>query len=310
MRSCPAAIRGVRVERSAAGGFDYVILFESSGMYRGEDIVGLASHLAAGRLDAVWGSRRLSVRDIEESYRLRYDRNALLGAISYAGSHVLSLAYLLSTAATSPTRCRPCAPFAPPTPSTPAIDLSHKRANQHLLSGLLRRKAELLEIPVQFFPISPEQVKRTSPLDGLQALVAISGAASRRRGRRRRPRNVAFGRKGSRPARCPRAVMSTRLLVIPAAGLGSRLGAGCRSCSSRSRAYRCSIDLLDLYRSAVDRVVVVVGPSFDSDVKRHVAARPDYDRVDCVVQASPTGMLDAILLAMPIVERHGRRACG
>ena len=78
-----------------AGGFDYVGLFESSGMYRGEDLLALASHLTVGRLDAVWGSRRLSVRDIHESYRLRYKTNVLLGAISYAGSHVLSLAYLL-----------------------------------------------------------------------------------------------------------------------------------------------------------------------------------------------------------------------
>ena len=57
--------------------------------------------------------------------------------------------------------------------------------------------------------------------------------------------------------------------------------------------------LLDLYRSAVDRVVVVAGPSFESDVKRHVAGRPDHDRIDCLVQPSPTGMLDAILLASP-----------
>jgi hypothetical protein len=55
----------------------------------------------------------------------------------------------------------------------PAIDLTDKNANHLLLSGLLRRKAELLEIPVQFFPISPERVKRTSPLEGLQALATI-----------------------------------------------------------------------------------------------------------------------------------------
>jgi hypothetical protein len=55
----------------------------------------------------------------------------------------------------------------------PAIDLTHKRANHLLLSGMLRRKAEILEIPVQFFPISPERVKRTSPLEGLQALATI-----------------------------------------------------------------------------------------------------------------------------------------
>jgi len=76
------------------GGFDYVALFESSGMYRGEDLVALASQLAMGRFDAVWGSRRLSVRDIQESYRLRYRKNLLLGAVSYVGSHALSLAYL------------------------------------------------------------------------------------------------------------------------------------------------------------------------------------------------------------------------
>ncbi len=156
-----------------AGGFDYVILFESSGMYRGEDVVGLASHLAAGRLDAVWGSRRLSIRDIEESYRLRYRPNAVLGAISYAGSHVLSLAYLvfygryISDTLSAVRAVRAADAF------DPAIDLGHKRANHLLLSGLLRRKAELLEIPVKFFPISPERIKRTSPLEGLQALGAI-----------------------------------------------------------------------------------------------------------------------------------------
>ena len=56
---------------------DYVVLFDSSGMYNGGDIVGLVSHLALGRLDAIWGSRRLSVRDIQESYRLRYRDKAV-----------------------------------------------------------------------------------------------------------------------------------------------------------------------------------------------------------------------------------------
>jgi 2-phospho-L-lactate transferase/gluconeogenesis factor (CofD/UPF0052 family) len=154
-------------------GFDYVALFESSGMYRGEDLVALTSQLAVGRLDAVWGSRRLSVRDIQESYRLRYRKNVLLGAISYAGSHALSLAYLflygryISDTLSAVRAVRAADAF------DPAIDLTHKRANHLLLSGLLRRKAEILEIPVQFFPISPERVKRTSPLEGLQALATI-----------------------------------------------------------------------------------------------------------------------------------------
>jgi len=153
-----------------AGGFDYVMLFESSGMYRGEDLAGLASHLGGGRLDAVWGSRRLSVRDIEESYRLRYRKNALLGFISHAGSHLLSLAYLafyrryISDTLSAVRAVRADVAF------DPSVDLTDKRANHQMLSALLRRKAEILEIPVQFFPISPEKVKRTSPLDGLQAL--------------------------------------------------------------------------------------------------------------------------------------------
>jgi bifunctional UDP-N-acetylglucosamine pyrophosphorylase / glucosamine-1-phosphate N-acetyltransferase len=97
----------------------------------------------------------------------------------------------------------------------------------------------------------------------------------------------------------------TRLLVIPAAGLGSRLGASVPKVLVPVGGVPMLDRLLALYRSAVDRVAVVAGPSFEVEVKRHVAGRPDRDRIDCLVQPSPTGMLDAILLAMPIVERHG-----
>ena len=156
-----------------AGSFDYVGLFESSGMYRGEDLLALASHLTVGRLDAVWGSRRLSVRDIHESYRLRYKTNVLLGAISYAGSHVLSLAYLLLYGRYISDTLSAVRAVRASDALEAGIDLTHKRANQHLLSRLLRRRAEVLELPVQFVPISPEKVKRTSALDGLQSLLTI-----------------------------------------------------------------------------------------------------------------------------------------
>ncbi len=94
--ACPDhCCAGTRFEEAVRqGDFDYVMLFESSGMYRGEDVAVLASHLAIGRLDAVWGSRRLSVRDIAESIRFRYQKSPLFGAISAVGSHVLSLACL------------------------------------------------------------------------------------------------------------------------------------------------------------------------------------------------------------------------
>ena len=155
-------------------GFDYVALFESSGMYRGEDLVALASHLAVGRLDAVWGSRRLSVRDIQESYRLRFRKNLLLGAVSYVGSHALSLAYLFLYGRYISDTLSAVRAVRASDALDEMIDLTHKRANHILLTGLLRRKADILEIPVRFVPISPERVKRTSPLEGLQALATIA----------------------------------------------------------------------------------------------------------------------------------------
>jgi 2-phospho-L-lactate transferase/gluconeogenesis factor (CofD/UPF0052 family) len=160
-------------EAVRAGEFDYVGLFESSGMYRGEDLVGLASHLTVGRLDAVWGSRRLSVRDIHESYRLRYKSNMALGAVSYIGSHVLSLAYLLLYGRYISDTLSAVRAVRATDALAAGIELTHKRANQFLLSRLLRRRAEILELPVQFFPISPEKVKRTSPFDGMQSLATI-----------------------------------------------------------------------------------------------------------------------------------------
>jgi 2-phospho-L-lactate transferase/gluconeogenesis factor (CofD/UPF0052 family) len=167
-----------------AGGFDYVLLFESSGMYRGEDVASLASHLTGGRLDAVWGSRRLSVRDIHESLRFRYRHSGVLRALSAAGSHALSLACLVlygryvsdTLSAVRAVRAADALAIGVP--------LTHKRANQHLLAVLLGRRAEILEIPVPFFPISPERVKRTSVVDGLQSLGALFA------GRLRPPRVV------------------------------------------------------------------------------------------------------------------------
>jgi len=52
----------------------------------------------------------------------------------------------------------------------PGIDVTSKAANHRLLAALLRRKAEILELPVRFVPLSPDRVKRTSAFDGLHAL--------------------------------------------------------------------------------------------------------------------------------------------
>jgi len=154
-------------------GFDYVLLFESSGMYRGEETVPLLSQLTTGRLDAVWGSRRLSVRDIEESYRFRYSASALAGTISYLGSYALSLACLtlygryITDTLSGVRAIRAVDVF------DPRVDLGHKNANHVLLSRLLRRKAEILEIPVRFVPLAPDRVKRTSAVEGMRALATL-----------------------------------------------------------------------------------------------------------------------------------------
>jgi NDP-sugar pyrophosphorylase family protein len=57
--------------------------------------------------------------------------------------------------------------------------------------------------------------------------------------------------------------------------------------------------ILDLYREQVSRVVVVANPAFAADVRRHLDARRGALRIECVEQTAPTGMLDAIMLALP-----------
>jgi hypothetical protein len=161
------------VEAVNRGRFDYVALFESSGMYRGEDLVALASHLTVGQLDAVWGSRRLSVRDIHDSYRIRYEGNPLMGALSFIGSHVLSLTCLVLYGRYISDTLSAVRAIRVADATQLAVDLTSKRANHHILSRLLRRRAEILELPVRFTPLSPARVHRTSISEGLQALMTL-----------------------------------------------------------------------------------------------------------------------------------------
>jgi 2-phospho-L-lactate transferase/gluconeogenesis factor (CofD/UPF0052 family) len=153
--------------------FDYVVLFESSGMYNGEDLVSLAGYLSSGRLDAVWGSRRLSASDIETSVRLRYKHHGWLRAASLIGSHALSAAYLLlygryvsdTLSGARVVRARYL--------TGDAIDVNDRLLNQRLLSRLLADRAEFLETPVRFYAMSPGQVRRTSVAEGLHALLMM-----------------------------------------------------------------------------------------------------------------------------------------
>ena len=93
-----------------------------------------------------------------------------------------------------------------------------------------------------------------------------------------------------------------RLLVIPAAGRGSRLGSDLPK-SLVPVAGRPMIDhLIDLYRRFVDRFAVVVHPSALARVQDHVA--DSGVALDVLVQDAPTGMLDAILIGGTAVEAH------
>ena len=293
----PFAVRplrdGVRgfAEAARPEGFDYVLLFESSGMYRGEETVPLLAQLATGRLDAVWGSRRLSVRDIEESYRFRYRRKAVAGAISYLGSYFLSLACLVLygryiTDTLSGVRALRAADAL-----DPRVDLTAKSVNHTLLASLLRRKAEILELPVRFFPLSPDRVKRTSALDGLQALwilLAERLAPARQADRRQDYAGDACAgapRQMSRPVpgdscRGPRLTPGREVpkLLVPVGGIPM-------------------IDRLErLYKDSR-----LANRARRPPVVRGCAAAPcqpwGTPAGTCVVQRQPTGMLDAIMLA-------------
>ncbi len=93
-----------------------------------------------------------------------------------------------------------------------------------------------------------------------------------------------------------------RLLLVPAAGLGTRLGGSTPKLLVHVNGRPMIEHLLTLYASVAARAVVVVHPTAEAAVRDQLG-----DRADIVVQREPTGMLDAILLAVPHVDRHRPR---
>ncbi len=170
--------------RLVDGRFQYVVLFESSGMYRGEDVVSLLAPLRSGRLGAVWGSRRLSVRDEEEAYRLRYRHRWLLGTVSAIGSYALSVLYLLLYGRYVSDTLSGARAMRTGYYLGSAARLDDKQGNQELLSELMLQQAEIQEVYVRFVALSPERVKRTTMLDGAASIFTI---LKRRFTRRTRP---------------------------------------------------------------------------------------------------------------------------
>ena len=92
----------------------------------------------------------------------------------------------------------------------------------------------------------------------------------------------------------------SRLLVVPAAGIGSRLGATLPKLLVPVAGVPMIDRILALYQGVIERAVVVVNPASASEVARHLSTRNNSVTIDLVEQPEPTGMLDAILLAAPI----------
>ncbi len=94
-----------------------------------------------------------------------------------------------------------------------------------------------------------------------------------------------------------------RMLVVPAAGSGSRLKASLPKLLVPV-AGRPMIDhLLELYQERVDRVALVVHPDAEGAVREHLARLTSCTvRVDLAFQDHPTGMLDAILVPARLVR--------
>jgi bifunctional N-acetylglucosamine-1-phosphate-uridyltransferase/glucosamine-1-phosphate-acetyltransferase GlmU-like protein len=90
-----------------------------------------------------------------------------------------------------------------------------------------------------------------------------------------------------------------RLLIVPAAGRGSRLGADLPKALVPVAGRPMLDHLIAIHGSTVDRMVLVVAPAAYDAFAVFAAAR-EFP-IDLTVQASPTGMLDAVLAAGPLV---------
>jgi bifunctional UDP-N-acetylglucosamine pyrophosphorylase/glucosamine-1-phosphate N-acetyltransferase len=91
-----------------------------------------------------------------------------------------------------------------------------------------------------------------------------------------------------------------RIVIIPAAGTGSRLGANLPKLLVPVNGRPMILYLLELYAPAAERVVVVVSPSALALVS--AALDGAVPPVSLVVQQQATGMLDAVLLARETVQ--------
>ena len=90
-------------------------------------------------------------------------------------------------------------------------------------------------------------------------------------------------------------MVPSSILIIPAAGLGTRLNASTPKLLVKVGGKAMVDWLLDLYDAVVGRFILVLHPSFEAAVRAHCQNRP---RLSYARQERPTGMLDAILAPM------------
>ncbi len=95
-----------------------------------------------------------------------------------------------------------------------------------------------------------------------------------------------------------------RLLIVPAAGMGTRLGTTLPKLLVPVGGVPMIDRVLALYAGVVDHAVVVVSPAALGRVVEHLAGGLSAVTTECVVQERPTGMLDAILLGEDIAARR------
>ena len=94
--------------------------------------------------------------------------------------------------------------------------------------------------------------------------------------------------------------MKQRVLIIPAAGLGTRLHSPLPKLLVPVRGIPMIDRLQRLYADCVGRTIIVTNPAARPLVEDHVGRRND---VDVVVQEKPTGMLDAITIGAAAISR-------
>lgn len=94
-----------------------------------------------------------------------------------------------------------------------------------------------------------------------------------------------------------------RILVIPAAGTGSRLGSALPKVLVPVLGRPMIDHLLALYAGWVEGCVLVLNPTFAAEVEAHCRRPSTPLPIDIALQPEPTGMLDAILCARQAVQQ-------